>query len=59
VMYFIAGGEVEIELPEQKVRLAWTFFRRNGGLAAANRSATVRAVSRTSLLGSTRTTCMS
>jgi voltage-gated potassium channel len=50
-MYFIAGGEVEIELPDQKVRLSvGHFFGEMAVLRRSRRSATVRAVSRTSLL---------
>jgi voltage-gated potassium channel len=50
-MYFVAAGEVEIDLPERCVRLgAGHFFGEIAVLRKARRSATVRAVSRTSLL---------
>jgi voltage-gated potassium channel len=50
-MYFVAGGEVEIELPNKRVRLgAGHFFGEIAVLRRARRSANVVAVSRTSLL---------
>ncbi|HZP78276.1 MAG TPA: cyclic nucleotide-gated ion channel [Pseudolabrys sp.] len=50
-MYFIAAGEVEIELKEQRVRLgAGQFFGEVAVLRRARRSATVTALTRTSLL---------
>jgi len=50
-MYFIAGGEVEIDLPKEKVRLGiGHFFGEIAVLRRARRSATVTAVTRTSLL---------
>jgi voltage-gated potassium channel len=50
-MYFVAAGEVEIDLPERCVRLgAGHFFGEIAVLRKASRSATVRALSRTSLL---------
>ncbi len=50
-MYFIASGEVEIELPERRVRLAaGQFFGEIAVLRRTRRSATVTAVIRTSLL---------
>jgi voltage-gated potassium channel len=50
-MYFVAAGEVEIDLPERCIRLgAGHFFGEIAVLRKARRSATVRAVSRTSLL---------
>lgn len=50
-MYFVAAGEVEIDLPERCVRLgAGHFFGEIAVLRGALRSATARAVSRTSLL---------
>jgi voltage-gated potassium channel len=50
-MYFIAAGEVEIELRDQRVRLgAGHFFGEIAALRRARRSATVTAVTRTSLL---------
>jgi voltage-gated potassium channel len=50
-MYFIAAGEVEIELRDQQVRLgAGHFFGEIAALRRARRSATVTAVTRTSLL---------
>lgn len=50
-MYFIASGEVEIELPEEHVRLGvGHFFGEIAVLQRTRRSATVRAVTGTSLL---------
>ena len=50
-MYFVAAGEVEIDLPERCVRLgAGHFFGEIAVLRRALRSATARSVSRTSLL---------
>ncbi len=50
-MYFIAAGEVEIELPDEKVRLGvGHFFGEIAVLRRARRSATVIAVTRTNLL---------
>jgi len=50
-MYFIASGEVEIELPDGSKRLgAGHFFGELAILRRARRSATVRAVERTRLL---------
>jgi voltage-gated potassium channel len=50
-MYFIAAGEVEIELPTEKVRLGvGHFFGEIAVLRRARRSATVTAVARTNLL---------
>jgi voltage-gated potassium channel len=50
-MYFVAASEVEIDLPGRCVRLgAGHFFGEIAVLRKAQRSATVRAVSRTSLL---------
>jgi len=50
-MYFIAAGEVEIELKSQRVRLGTgQFFGEIAALRRARRSATATAVSRTSLL---------
>jgi voltage-gated potassium channel len=50
-MYFVAQGEVEIELPHERVRLAvGHFFGEIAVLRRARRSANVIAVSRTSLL---------
>jgi voltage-gated potassium channel len=50
-MYFVAGGEVEIDLPERCIRLGpGHFFGEIAVLQKSHRSATVRAVSRTSLL---------
>ncbi len=50
-MYFIAGGEVEIALAREKVRLsAGHFFGEIAVLRRAHRSATVTAVVRTNLL---------
>ncbi|HEY2229013.1 MAG TPA: cyclic nucleotide-gated ion channel [Xanthobacteraceae bacterium] len=50
-MYFIAAGEVEIELRDQRVRLgAGHFFGEVAALRRARRSATATAVTRTSLL---------
>jgi voltage-gated potassium channel len=50
-MYFVAAGEVEIELPHERVRLgAGHFFGEIAALRRARRSATVTAVTRTSLL---------
>ena len=50
-MYFIAAGEVEIELKNERVRLgAGHFFGEVAALRRTRRSATVTAVTRTSLL---------
>jgi voltage-gated potassium channel len=50
-MYFIASGEVEIELKHERVRLgAGHFFGEVAALRRTHRSATVTAVTRTSLL---------
>jgi voltage-gated potassium channel len=50
-MYFIAAGEVEIDLPTEKVRLGvGHFFGEIAVLRRARRSATVTAITRTSLL---------
>jgi voltage-gated potassium channel len=50
-MYFIAAGEVEIDLPDRNIRLsAGHFFGEIAVLRKAQRSATIRAVTRTSLL---------
>ena len=50
-MYFIAAGEVEIELPAQKVRLAnGTFFGEIALLQRTQRSGTVTALRRSNLL---------
>src|SRR6266487_4312306 len=50
-MYFIAAGEVEIELEHERVRLgAGHFFGEVAALRRTRRSATVTAVTRTSLL---------
>ena len=50
-MYFIAAGEVDIELPQQHVRLGvGHFFGEIAVLRRARRSANVTAISRTSLL---------
>src|SRR5215467_9316215 len=50
-MYFVAAGEVEIELKHERVRLgAGHFFGEVAALRRARRSATVTAVTRTSLL---------
>jgi voltage-gated potassium channel len=50
-MYFIAAGDVEIELPDERVRLSGgQFFGEIAVLRKARRSATVTALSRTSLL---------
>ena len=50
-MYFVAQGEVEIELPHERVRLGvGHFFGEIAVLRRARRSANVIAVSRTSLL---------
>jgi voltage-gated potassium channel len=50
-MYFIAGGEVEIDLPHERVRLGvGHFFGEVAVLRRARRSANVTAVLRTSLL---------
>ena len=50
-MYFIASGEVEIELQQERVRLgARHFFGEIAVLRRARRSATVTAIQRTSLL---------
>jgi voltage-gated potassium channel len=50
-MYFIAAGEVEIALPEQKVRLAdGTFFGEVALLRRTKRSGTVTATRKTRLL---------
>lgn len=50
-MYFIAAGEVEIELPSKRVRVGHGhFFGEIAVLRRARRSATVTAVARTNLL---------
>jgi voltage-gated potassium channel len=50
-MYFIAAGEVAIDLPDQEVRLGeGHFFGEIALLKQSRRSATVRALSRTKLL---------
>jgi voltage-gated potassium channel len=50
-MYFVANGEVEIELKHERVRLgAGHFFGEIAALRRTRRSATVTAVKRTSLL---------
>jgi voltage-gated potassium channel len=50
-MYFIAAGEVEIELPDKRVRLdVGHFFGEIAVLRYARRSANVTAISRASLL---------
>jgi len=50
-MYFVAAGEVEIELKHERVRLgAGHFFGEVAVLRRARRSATVTALTRTSLL---------
>src|SRR5499425_2356063 len=50
-MYFIAAGEVEVELKHERVRLgAGQFFGEIAALRRTRRTATVTAVSRTSLL---------
>jgi voltage-gated potassium channel len=50
-MYFVAAGEVEIVLKDQRVRLgAGHFFGEIAALRRARRSATITAVARTSLL---------
>jgi voltage-gated potassium channel len=50
-MYFIAAGEVEIELPNDRVRLAaGEFFGEIAVLKRSRRSATATAISRTNLL---------
>jgi voltage-gated potassium channel len=50
-MYFVAEGEVEIELPHERVRLGvGHFFGEIAVLRRARRSANVTAISRTSLL---------
>ena len=50
-MFFIAGGEVEIELPKKRVRIgAGNFFGEMAVLKNAKRSATVTAGSRANLL---------
>jgi voltage-gated potassium channel len=50
-MYFVAAGEVEIELPDKRVRLgAGDFFGEVAVLRRARRSATLSAITRTSLL---------
>src|SRR5262249_2708620 len=50
-MYFVAAGEVEIDLPDRCVRLGTGhFFGEIAVLRKARRSATVRAVTHTSLL---------
>jgi voltage-gated potassium channel len=53
-MYFIAAGEVEIELKHERVRLSTgQFFGEIAALRRARRSANVTAVTRTSLLALT------
>ena len=50
-MYFVAAGEVEIELKDGRIRLGvGHFFGEIAVLRQARRSATVTAVTRTSLL---------
>src|SRR5438445_8720783 len=50
-MYFVAAGEVEIELKDKRIRLgAGQFFGEIAALRRARRSATSTAVTRTSLL---------
>jgi voltage-gated potassium channel len=50
-MYFITAGEVEIELPTQRVRLAdGTFFGEIALLRRTKRSGTVTATRKTKLL---------
>ena len=50
-MYFIAAGEVEIELPAQKVRLAdGSFFGEIALLQRTQRSGTVTATRKSNLL---------
>jgi voltage-gated potassium channel len=50
-MYFIAAGEVEVELPKERVKLGvGQFFGEIALLRRSNRSATVTAATRTSLL---------
>jgi len=50
-MYFVAAGEVEIELKHERVRLgAGHFFGEIAVLRRAHRSATIIALTRTSLL---------
>ena len=50
-MYFVAAGEVEIALKDKRVRLGpGQFFGEIAALRQARRSATVTAVTRTSLL---------
>ncbi len=50
-MYFVADGEVEVELPDQKVRLGvGQFFGEVAVLRGGRRSATVTALTHTSLL---------
>jgi voltage-gated potassium channel len=50
-MYFVADGEVEIELPHERTRLGTGhFFGEIAALRRARRSATVTARTRTSLL---------
>jgi voltage-gated potassium channel len=50
-MYFVAGGEVEIHLKRERIRLgAGHFFGEVAALRRARRSATTIAVTRTSLL---------
>jgi voltage-gated potassium channel len=50
-MYFIAAGEVEIDLPKQRLRLgAGHFFGEIAVLRRARRSANISAIGRTNLL---------
>ena len=50
-MYFVANGEVEVELKHERIRLgAGHFFGEIAALRRTRRSATVTAVTRTSLL---------
>jgi voltage-gated potassium channel len=50
-MYFIAAGEVEVELPRERVKLGvGQFFGEIALLRRSNRSATVMSVTRTNLL---------
>jgi voltage-gated potassium channel len=50
-MYFVASGEVEIELPQERLRLGvGDFFGEIAVLRRARRSATVTSITRTNLL---------
>ena len=54
-MYFITSGEVEIELPTQRVRLSdGAFFGEIALLRRADRSGTVTATRKTKLLALVR-----